>query len=927
MYHKYRTNLLNLQLVLLLLCSSLVIYAQETGDTDEPSAPVEQLGKGKGTNKIPVNDSIRRRFDEAKAAIEKANNPTFDTDTLTDNRPNSIKYSKDSLSAEVVYEASDSMLYDVAGEKIYLFGNASLKYEDMTLTASNIIFDWANDIAVAYGHEDSLGNYVGKPEFIDGDQQFNSDTIRYNYRTRKGKVYNVRTQEGDGYLLSRSVKFDMRSQEDPHKDDIAFAEGTIYTTCDAEHPHFGVRSRRAKIIPNKLIVVGSSNVEIENIPTPLWLPFGFFPLKTGQRSGLIFPRRYESDPKLGFGLRNVGYYTALNDYFDLQVTGTIYTRGSWGLNASSNYKKRYKYNGGFGLNYSYQKLDIKGVPDYGFRRDFNISWQHNQDRSAHPSRVFSADLNIGTGSYYSNNFNDANSVLNNTLRSNVRVDKNWPGKPYSMSASFRHSQNTSNGDMTITFPQVNFNVSQIKPFERKNSVGKPKWYEDIGFVYSAKAENRVNTIDSLLFTEAVFDDMKYGVEHRLTPSVNFTILKYITVTPSVNYTEKWYLNTLNRTFDPATLIESDTIFGISAEGDTSINSINVDTIFGQIIDGDKFGFRALREVSGGISMNTTLYGMLPLGKKGQAIRHVMRPNISMSFSPDYEKPFWNYYEEVLVDNRFPDSVDVYSPFEEGIYGSVPRGGRRATMSFGINNTLEGKFKARRDTSQQLKKVKLLNSFSINSSYNFAADSLKLAPISINGNTKLFKVVDLRFGASLDPYSRNEDGVIVDVFQWEANRRLVRFNSGFINLSTRLDPQKIEETFRKNKDENADKPTRNQGKKFIGSLNFSYSIRFANAFENGKDTLKITAHDIRLSGTTFNLTDKFSMRVGGIGYDFARERITYPDFEFYRDLHCWETGLSWQPERRTYAFFLRVKPSSLDFLKIPYTRNQLSPFEF
>ncbi len=928
MPYKYRTNLFIKALFVLFLCSSIGVYAQETGEPANESEKTELIGTGKGTNKIPVTDSIRQRFEEARAAVKKANNPTFNTDTTTAFRPTSIKYSSDSLSAEVEYEASDSMLYDVAGERIYLFGNASLVYEDMTLKADRIIFDWANDIAVAYGYEDSLGNYVGRPEFIDGEQQFNSDTIRYNYRTNKGKVYNVRTEEGDGYLLSSSVKFDLRSQKDADHEDIAFAKGTLYTTCNAEDPHFGIRSSRAKIIPNKLIVVGGSNVEIEHVPTPLWLPFGFFPLKQGQRSGLIFPRNYEFSPTLGFGLRNIGYYKALNDYLDLQVTGDIYTRGSWGLSASSNYTKRYKYNGGFGLSFSYRKLDIKGVPGYGREQDFNIRWNHSQAASAHPTRTFSASLNLGTGSFFTNNYNDAQSVLTNTLSSNVSLSKRFPGKPYSLSTSFSHSQNTNTRDMTINFPQVDFRVSQINPFERKNKIGKDRWYEKINMRYTARAENRIQTKDTLLFTREVFDDMEYGVRHDLPVSASFNLAKYFTVTPNVRYSEKWYFNTLARTFDAENVIETDTIFEITAEGDTLINSISMDTTdFGQIIDGDKFGFRSLREVSGGVSINTTLYGMLPLGKKGQAIRHVMRPSVSMNFSPDYEREFWKYYEEVQVDNRYPDSVAIYSPFDGGLYGTVPRGGRQSSMSFSIANTLEGKFRTRRDTAQELKKVKLLNSFNVSSAYNFAADSLNLSQISANGNTKLFKVVDLRFGANFDPYSRDNDGRTVDIYEWKANKRLARFTGGFVNLSTRLNPRDIEEAFKKDKTESDNKPNTNRGKQFIGSLTFSYSFRVSNAFENGKDTIKITTNNLNLSRTKFNLTDKLSMDVGNIGYDFVRKRVSYPDLSFYRDLHCWETGFSWQPERRTYSFFLRVKPSSLDFLKIPYSRNRADPFVF
>jgi len=837
-----------------------------------------------------------------------------------------IRYSSDSLDVPVNYSAADSMIYDLAGERIHLYGGASVEYESMSLKADYIIFDMANDIVIA----SSLGGK--KAEFVDGTQEFNSDSIKYNFRTQKGKVYQVRIEEGDGYLLSDNVKFDMRSQKHADEEDIVYAQGTIYTTCDHPEPHFGVRSRKAKIIPDKVIVVGASNLEIENIPTPLVLPFGFFPLKKGRRSGLIFPRNYEFSPKLGFGLRNIGYYKAMNDYWDLQVTGDIYTRGTWRLNTRTSYKKRYKYTGSLAVGYSHQRLDIPEIEPRP-QRDFNIQWSHNQDASAHPTRTFRASVNFGTGTYFSNNFNDAQSVLQQTLNSSVSVRKKFPGKPFTLSAGFSHNQNTRSRLMTINFPEVTFNMTQINPFERKNKIGKERWYEKITFSYNTNLKGIARTNDTLIFQKDRLDEANLGMKHDPRVEMNFRIFKYINVNPTIKYSEEWYLKTYELDFDPDSIFnqiieyeyDENGNIRLDPDGDTIINTITDEVIYGKIDTTYRYGFASLREVSGGVSFNTRLYGMLPLGKQGQAIRHTVTPNVSMNFSPDYLRPFWGYYDSIQVDNRDVYDKEIYSRFNDGVFGGAPSRTRQASISYGITNQLEGKFFSKKDSTERFKKVMLINQLSINSSYNLAADSFNMANIRMSGNTKFFKVINANFSASFDPYALNSVGRRVNTYYWKENRRLMRFTNANLTLTTRLNPQDISDAFGKNKGEKGER--RPSNKQVISSLSFTYSFNISKQFENGKDTLKVTRNNIGLSRTTLNLTDKWRADIGSIGYDFVRKQMTYPDLSLYRDLHCWESGFSWQPERRTFAFFLRVKPGTLDFLKVPYARNRVDPFEF
>ncbi|MEM7106323.1 MAG: putative LPS assembly protein LptD [Bacteroidota bacterium] len=899
------------------ICKSLhvlvfvLMYCALAAQQDSLAIPTPPIPDADSLTVFPVPDTIPPIFSPPEAS------PLL--------KVIDFELSADSLDFPVEYTASDSMIYDIENEIVYLFGNAEVKYEEMSLKAGYIEFNWKTNIASAEGITDSLGNRIGNPVFEDNTQSFTAKKLDYNFKTEKGKVYDVRTQEGDGFLLAGQTKFFRKNLGVDGQNDVAYSGEVIYTTCNHSEPHFGVHSKRAKIIPNKLIVVGPSNVHIGGVPTPLMLPFGFFPITKGQRSGLVFPRDFESSPTLGFGLRNVGYYFGISDYFDLTLTGDIYTRGSWGVTARSNYNRRYKFRGGFSVSFSNRRFGQKGTPDFSRDRDFLITLNHSQARQAHPTRTISANMTFGTGSYLSNNRNDATSVLTNTLSSNVSLSKSFPGKPISLSTSFSHSQNTNTRIMNISFPVVDFRMNQIFPFQRKKvSSGKEGWYEKIGFSYTGRAENRVSIADTLLFTSAVFDELRYGVEHNIPVSASFKLFKWFNISPSVRYLERWYLETLEKEFDPTLLIENDTIF--SSTDPPEIDRIDRDTTFGSVVEREIFGFKSQRQVTASVSLSTQLYGQMGFGG-GRAIRHVVKPSVSFTVSPDYTKDFWGYFDSVRVDTRTLDK-EIYSIFDNGIY-SVPSRNRQASLSYSIGNTLEAKVRNRKDSINNLKKIKLINSLTIRGSYNFAADSLKASTVSISGNTTFFKVINANMSLVYDPYTVDDNGRRINVTEWKANRRLARFRSANFTLTTRLNPNDIQELFRRNDgSQNNQQNNRGQSNRGgINSLNINYNLRLTNVFENGKDTIKITTNSLTLRGTSVNLTRNWRIRIGNIGYDFVNKRVTYPDFGFYRDLHCWEMGLDWQPERRTYSFFIRVKPSSLDFLNIPYRRNQVDPFGF
>jgi len=874
------------------------------------------LGKKNQTTKqdsviTPSNTILVNPIDSTIVSTEKDSTTVVET---------SVKLSKDSLETAVIYEATDSMIYDVENQYIYLYGDAKVTYDGMTLTADYIEFDWENSIATAEGQYDSLGNLMVKPVFKDKDNEFTSTKMRYNFKTHKGKVYDVRTKEGDGYLLSQGVKFDLRSNLNSAENDVVYAESTLYTTCDHDHPHFGIRSKKAKIIPQKLIVVGPSNVEIANVPTPLWLPFGFFPIQQGRRSGVVFPRDYEFDPNLGFGLNNVGYYFAGNEFMDFTVLGSIYTRGTWGLSAGTNYRKMYKYNGRLNLRFNSRKLGYRETPDFSIKRDFFIDWSHSQDSRAHPYINLGGSINLGTGSFFSNTQNDYESVVNNQFSSNLSLRKTFPNKLYNLTASFQHQQSTLTNLMTITFPVVDFTVARVFPFKRTNPEIKKKeqWFEKINFNYAGKVQNRTTVIDSLLFTSAVFEDMRYGVTHRIPISASFKLAKYFTFTQSVQYQDFWHLNSIEKRF-----IDQETIDSLG------------NPVYGTVETIEKNSFRAQPQISATSSLSTEIYGMMNFKfKRLKAIRHVMKPSINANFSPDYSKGPFNYIETVQNDTRDPFSIEEYNVFEGNLYGSS-LSPQQASISWNINNNLEAKVRSRKDTVQKDKKIPILNQLNIGSSYNFADDSLQFKPINITGTTKLFKRINIRFNANYSPY-QSIGGIKVDKYYWTTNRKPLNFQNAGLTVGTSFKPSEIRDLFSNDifgtkplEDQNTVVNKNNSSQGFVGALSLNYTFNITKVYDQtiGRDTIKISRNVISLSQTVLNISKNWRITIGGIGYDFALKGITYTDVGFYRDLHCWEMGVTAQPERGTFSFFIRVKPGSLDFLNMPYKRNNVSPIRF
>ena len=857
--------------------------------------------------------------------------PTADS---TGNDFSQITFSKDSLDAPVDYNAVDSMIYDISNKQIHLFGQAEVVYTTISLKADHIVLNWETSIVEAEGMPDSTGQLSGIPEFQDGDQMFKAERMRYNFQTKKGVVYDVTTTQSDIVVHGRKSKF-VSSEEsvgDSTKtNDFIYSSDAIFTTCNHDEPHFGIHSKKQKVIPNKLVVVGPSNLEIMGVPTPLWLPFGFFPITQGRKSGLLFPRDYEYSQQLGFGIRDIGWFFPLGDHFNLSLTGNIYLKGAWGINAYSQYKKRYKYNGNLRLGYDVRRSeDNEGVVTKN--RSFGITWSHNQDRTAHPSVTFGGSVNLQTNNFQSRVYNDANSVLQNQLNSNIRFQKSWPDKPINLTASFSHSQNTQTQNVTINFPTVNFQTQTLYPFKRKVRSGGEKWYETITLRYQGEMRNQFQAKDTALFTQQTLKDAQYGIKHDITSGTSFKLLKYFSLNPGVSYKEVWYFNSLDRVFDPTLEIEIDTIYN----ADSTSVSYERDTIsYGSVEDLRKFGFESYREFSASLGLNTQIFGTL-LFKKGwlRGLRHVVKPSISMNFSPDYLNPNLGYIDSVQTDVRFPDEFDTYSIFQGNIFGAPPQRGRQMALSYSLNNIVEAKYFSKKDSTE--KKLKLFNNILVGGSYNFMADSLKWSPVSMSGTTRLLKGVStLSLRATFDPYVQGEDGRRINRTTWREEGKLIRFDQASANLNTRITVGKIRALFQGKEEEvvedlREDEEDRRQRKKieetdFLSLFeNFSISHNLSMTLErlpDGRDTFELRTNSINMRGQ-IQLTPNWNINIGNFGYDFVRKGFSYPSVGFSRDLHCWELGLNWAPTRGTYSFFIAVKPGSLDFIKIPYDRNNL-----
>ena len=837
-----------------------------------------------------------------------------------------VKISTDALDDQVDYGCTDSMWFDVKNKQLHLYGAAFLKYTTIDLKAGYILLDYDKNEVTAEAFADTSGEKTGLPEFTDAEQTFTATKLRYNFRSKKGIIYEARTKQEDLYVLGAKAKFisnQVVTDTSVQTKNTIYNQNAILTTCDDPHPHFGIRTNKLKVIPDKLVVTGFSDVEIGGIPTPLVLPFGFYPITKTRKAGLIIPRNFEfGDPdKEGFGLKDWGYYLPISEHMDATFLFNIYTSGSWGVQANGRYNQKYRYYGDLSLTFNNrvtEDLTAKKVS----AKSLSLRWSHQQDPKAHPTRKFGGSVNIETNRDQNRNRNDYASVYQNQLSSNLNYSQSFPGKPYQFNASLSHSQNTKTRLMNISFPTAAFNLQRIYPFKRKNAVGKERWYEKLSLTYSARLQNSVQVADTLLFTDQTLRNARMGIQHQASTDFNFKLFKYINIAPRVNYEENWYPYSIQKEFIPDIQYAYDTVADILVVDSNK-------TVWGRDTSFRNWGFKPFRQYDLGISANTALFFTKQF-KKGwfRGIRHTMKPSVSTGFRPDFSES--DYFRQVQTTNR-PGRLDSteYTIFEEAVYGRPSQGPRDLAISYSLSNILEMKlYSAKRDT---IKRVRLFDNLAFSGSYSLTRDTLKWSTIGTGGLFRLFKgLSNLTWNATFDPYKLDEKGRRINKFTLKEEGKLVRLAAFGIALNTQMSVRELRNLFDKEKKagaEPASQPNLNATVKdgfldWFDQFRISHRISFdrRQIFGTDRDTFLIGSNSISFSGN-IPLTPKWSVDIGNISYDFQAKSLVYPDLGFTRDLHCWQFSLRWQPIRGTYEFFISVRPgSALDFLKLPYRKS-------
>ena len=810
-------------------------------------------------------DSIRIVYDSAGIPIDTIRNDSTQSKPLFDDL--------------IDYNADDSVRFSIQEKKVYLYGNGFVKYLTTELRADYIELDMDKKLAMATGVPDSVGKLKGTPKFKDGGQEFESTELHYNFDTKKGYVTEIITQEGEGYIQGKTTK--------KMSDSVYCVKHGMYTTCDEhDHPHFGLNMSKAKMIKDKKIFVGFTNLELEGIPLPIFIPFGFFPITKKATSGIIMPT-YGEERMRGFNLRGGGYYIYINDYIDMNITGDIYTNGSWGLQYATQYRKRYKFNGNLNFTISKNYVSEKGLPDYQESSDWSVRWTHTQDGKANPYSSFSAsvDMSSANNNYY--NANTVDGIANQRKQSSISWSKKWPESPFSLSGSFNHSQNSRDSSIAITLPNLSLRMTQIYPFRKKGKSGEMKCYDNIGVSYSAELRNSIQTKEDKLFKSSFERDWSNGFKHNIPISLQFKIAKDVTFTPSLNYNGYLNLKTIEKIWIP----------------DTSANG-------GQFITRDVPGLNYSHDysASGSIGYTPTIYGMFMFkpGCKVVAIRHMIRPSISASYTPAI-KPLGNYKK-----SYFDGEKEVEYDIHEGLtYRPNTTGGKQSgSISFSLDNNVEMKVRNDKDTTgdEEFKKVKLLESFRLSTSYNPFADSMNFSNISISARTKILNnKVDLNFSGTIDPYAIDTNNV--------------RYNKYHGKLG-RLTNATISTNFSFSADNGQNKEKKND---LVGgfyddyvdfdvpwNISISYNLTYSKPSPYKSPTI---SQIINFSGD-LSLTPKWKLTFQS-GYDIKNKEVTSTSFGVTRDLHCWEMTFNCMPfgQHQSYNFEIHVRSSLLRDLKL------------
>jgi hypothetical protein len=861
-------------------------------------------------------------------------------------KKDSIAGKKNQTLTEIVdYSATDSLVFggDGTGQ---LYGASTVTYGDLNLNAGYIKMNMDSSLLYATGRPDSVGKIIETPVFKDKSGEYQSKNLRYNFKSKKGMISQVVTQQGEGYVVSETTK--------KQADDIMCMVNGKYTTCDNhEHPHFYLDLSKAKVKPGSYIISGPAHLVMEDVDLPLFLPFGYFPFKGNYSSGILTPT-YGDELSRGFYLKDMGYYFAFNDYMDLALTGELYSKGSWGIKARSSYRVKYKFSGSFNASYIETVTGEKNLPDYAKEKDLNVTWTHSQDAKANPYRTLSASVNFATSGYTRNDlasYYDAEAFSTNTKSSSVSLTQRFPDSPFSLSASASISQRSSDSTMSVVLPTLNVSMSSIYPFKRKNAVGDERWYEKIHLNYTGTFSNKISSVKEQEFlNKSLIKDWINSIKHSIPVSATFSVLNYINLTPSFTYTESWYSSSLNKTYD------------------NNLEEVVIDTTW---------GFNRVYEYSTSLSASTVLYGMFQpnqkiFGDKINMIRHVLTPTIAISYHPDFGAKRYGYYGTYSYLDADGDETSVtYSRYSH--VGSSPSRGESKSIDFSLSNNLEMKLKQKTDTAVVFKKVSLIDDFTIGSSYNMAADSLNWSDIAASIRLKFGSKYTLNLSGSFDPYTyildSSGDPVQVNTTQFEKYGIPGRLISTGTSFSYTLNNDTFKKRTKQDKKNGSaeGKPTGGPGAEATGtggtggggaaatdgkspngtpgtppednkpydpeaelyapckipwSLSLNYSLRYARSDFN-EQRLEYDheiSQNVSFSGN-IALTDKWKF-TASTSYNFNTKKLTTMTCSASRDLHCWQMSASFIPigSYKSYSFSISVKASILKDLKYDQHQN-------
>lgn len=713
-------------------------------------------------------DSLKKAFDEAHGGNPAAVQWNDSIAQVEDSIKKTKK--KSPLEAPVIYEAKDSVVFFMGSKNAYLYGDGKVDYQNINLTAEQITMNMDSSIVHAVGVPDSLGRLVGKPVFKQGSDEYEQETMTYNFSTRKAFITNISTEQEDGFIVSEEAK-------KGDGDEIFMRHGR-YTTCDEEHPHYYIALSRAKVHTGKSVFSGPAWLVVEDVPLPFAIPFAYFPFTSSYSSGFIMPS-YGDESSRGFYLRDGGYYFAINDNVDLRLTGEIFTKGSWGLSAQTTYKRRYKYSGNFYFNYQVTKEGEKNMPDYSVVKNFKLQWSHRQDPKMNPNSSFSASVNFATQSYEKNNLSslyNPTSYSQSTRTSSVSYSRTFPKIGLSISSSFNIAQNMRDSTLSLTMPNLSISLSRFYPFKRKHAAGKERWYEKIALTYTGALSNSITTKEDKLLHSDLIKDWRNGMKHSIPVSASFNVLNYINVTPSFNYTERWYTNRVEQTWDDQSRqVARDTIYGFNRVYDYNLS----------------------------LSANTKIYGFYTpwrklFGDKIQTIRHVITPSVTFSYAPDFGADRYGYWKTYTrTDENGNVSLVEYSPYASSLYG-VPSKGKTGSVSFDLSNNIEMKVKMADDS---LKKISIIDELGASLSYNMAAKTQPWSNLSTRLRLKYGKFtfnMNAVFNTYAYEFDQNGNVIVGNRTEWSYGR-FGRFQGMSKNISYTFNNQSwknLRDKFRK-----------------------------------------------------------------------------------------------------------------------------------